>query len=236
MDSNFTDSSPSHHAVTVNNGVVIDGSVFKFGGGSGRFVASNSQYLSIPDSDDWYFGSGDFTIDFWVKFNSLPAAGNIQVLYCQAVDDSNKILLVIQNFSRLQWDFSAWVSGSITVEVTGNTTISTGSWHHVALVRSVNSWYIYEDGLQLNSPYTNANAMPDFAAQLSIGRYWSNLLFFDGWLDEFHVSKVAFWTSNFTPPTAPYDAWNVTFREVTNVLLSIPRMTDEVTQITMSGR
>jgi hypothetical protein len=30
---------------------------------------------------------------------------------------------------------------------------------------------------------------------------------FNGWLDEFRISKgIARWTSNFTPPTAPYDS------------------------------
>jgi len=32
----------------------------------------SSDYLSIPDSTDWDFGTGDFTIDFWMKW---PAHG-----------------------------------------------------------------------------------------------------------------------------------------------------------------
>ena len=41
-------------------------------GKDGKFFTLDgaSQYLTAPDSDDWYFGSGDFTLSMWVKTNS----------------------------------------------------------------------------------------------------------------------------------------------------------------------
>ena len=42
----------------------------KFGTASGEFKGSG-EYLSLADSDDWNVGSGDFTIDAWVKWNSV---------------------------------------------------------------------------------------------------------------------------------------------------------------------
>ena len=38
---------------------------------SGVFNGSNA-YLSLADSNDWDF-DGDFTIDFWVKWNGSPS-------------------------------------------------------------------------------------------------------------------------------------------------------------------
>ena len=49
-------------------------------GYAGVFNGSNT-YLSLADSDDWNFGSGDFTIDFWVRFNSLPSTGNLMCFF-----------------------------------------------------------------------------------------------------------------------------------------------------------
>jgi hypothetical protein len=47
----------------------------KFGTASGEFHGSGD-YLSLADSDDWNFGSGAFTIDFWVKFNKGNSASS----------------------------------------------------------------------------------------------------------------------------------------------------------------
>ena len=30
-----------------------------------------NDYVSVPDSDDWAFGTGDFTLEFWVKLNTV---------------------------------------------------------------------------------------------------------------------------------------------------------------------
>ena len=50
--------------------VEIDTVTKIFGVASGYFNGKTN-YLSIPDSSDWNFGTGDFTIDFWVMFESL---------------------------------------------------------------------------------------------------------------------------------------------------------------------
>ena len=62
--------------VTANGNARITTGQSEFGGASGLFDGSGD-YLSTPDSADWYFGTGDFTIDFWVRFNALPGSGTI---------------------------------------------------------------------------------------------------------------------------------------------------------------
>jgi len=42
----------------------------KIGSGSAEFKGGG-EYLSAPHSEDWYF-NGDFTVDFWARYNSLP--------------------------------------------------------------------------------------------------------------------------------------------------------------------
>ena len=63
--SNFRDSSLSNHAITAGGDVTHSTADMKFSGGSIKFD-SDGDYLSIPDSADWDFGNGDFTIDFWL--------------------------------------------------------------------------------------------------------------------------------------------------------------------------
>ena len=81
----FVDSSPSGKTVTAVGNAQIDTAQYKFGGASGLFDG-NGDYLSVPDSDDWYFGTGDFTIDAWARF------ANANVCHCicaQRADDNN---------------------------------------------------------------------------------------------------------------------------------------------------
>ena len=65
----FTDSSNSARTITANGDVVHSANASKFGSTSMYFDGSGD-YLSVPDSNDWDFGSGDFTIDFWIKLGT----------------------------------------------------------------------------------------------------------------------------------------------------------------------
>ena len=50
-------------------------------------------------------------------------------------------------------------------------------------------------------------SVPDASVPLEIARrnIGGSECYFNGWLDEFRVSKgIARWTANFTPPAAPY--------------------------------
>ena len=67
---NFEDSSVGHtedHTPTVY-GATIDTTIYKYGSGSGNFTGNS--YITFPDSVDWYFGSGAFTISIWFYINN----------------------------------------------------------------------------------------------------------------------------------------------------------------------
>ena len=73
----FTDSSDTSHTVTANGNAQIDTDQSKFGGASGLFDGTGD-YLSIPDSADWDFGTGDWTIDFLIRFNAITGRHGIK--------------------------------------------------------------------------------------------------------------------------------------------------------------
>lgn len=83
--------------------------------------------------------------------------------------------------------------------------IATGTWSHLAVVRSGNTWFAFQDGSQIGSK-TCTSAMPDSTGPLHIASDYLGGEALNGWLDEFRISKgVARWTTNFTPATARYD-------------------------------
>jgi hypothetical protein len=66
----FTDSSLTPKTVFANGDAKISTAQSKFGGSS-AYLDGNGDHLSIPNSSDFEFGSGDFTIEFWAYVTAL---------------------------------------------------------------------------------------------------------------------------------------------------------------------
>jgi hypothetical protein len=209
---------PTAKVITPNGGAFISTSVFKLGDASGSFTKASIQYLTTPDSPDWYFGTGDFTLDTWVYFNSLPGSDVYVVLMNQYIDGNHHweyYLWRNPTTGDLEWHFENCNNlvppgPEFTVYESRTTTLSTGQWYHVALARTGLNWYFFQDGalLTTNGGQTQDpdGDVSDFSTVLSIGGNYNRTDYLDGYLDELRISKgVARWTSAFTPPTARYD-------------------------------
>ena len=199
----FTDSSGSGHTVTRENAVTKTG-VKKFGTASGYF--DGTSLLTIPDSANWDYGAGDFTIDFWANLDLSQDHG----IFTQFVDNGNRVGMQIASNGFIELYVVEGTVNTIGVSAPAGSFI-TNTWQHVALVRYGNIWSIYVDGtdvLDTGSPDTSA--MPTLAADLLIGnyKYLAATKFALGYIDEFRISKgIARWTANFTPPTGGIDTY-----------------------------
>ena len=68
------DYSNSNHALTFNGNAKISSAQSYYNGGSSLYLdRSASTYVTMSDSDDWYLGTGDFTIKY--KFNLSSFSG-----------------------------------------------------------------------------------------------------------------------------------------------------------------
>jgi len=189
------DQSDSQHVVTLIGDPQFSTAESEFGGSSMRFDGI-SDNLSIPDHEDWDFESGNFTIDLWVRFNTV----SINQGFIMSDDYSNG------------FEFYWTPTTGATLWVRGQTGFSQGSaagwaintWYHVALVRNGNNWNIYRDGVSIAST-TNSYAMPNTSTPIFIGSGNNTGEFLNGYIDEFRITKgEARWTSNFPVPTSPY--------------------------------
>jgi hypothetical protein len=144
----FGDESSGSHAVTTYGDAQIDTANKKFGAGSASFDGSGD-YLSLPDSADWSFGSGDFTVDFWARFNDLTADPAMNFV-SQYVDNVNFWSVKKQSpapsiRNKLQMYFeSTGVKGDYRM-TWGWTDCAVNTWYHLAFVRSGNTGYIFID-------------------------------------------------------------------------------------------
>ncbi len=165
-----------------------------------------NEYLAYADSPDWDFSSGNFTIDFWAKFNSLPTylmglfeqrENDQNYTICQLYQESGVYYINFRNFK----DYGSYTGGFNVI--TSNLNLSTGTWYHFAFVKSGSSLGIYQDGNCICSGTVWATPGADIPAPFIVGKddYYGTTTYFDGSINEFRVSKgIARWTQEFTPP------------------------------------
>jgi hypothetical protein len=67
----FPDFSGKSHTVTPTGAAQVSTAQSVFGGASAKFSSSSSDNLKLDGSSDFSFGTGDFTIEQWVSFDTL---------------------------------------------------------------------------------------------------------------------------------------------------------------------
>jgi hypothetical protein len=193
----FTDSSASALSATAAGNVQIDTSQSKFGGASIQFDGTGD-YLQYNAPAGLAYGTGAFTIDFWLRLSS--SAGNNAILDTRPSVTNTAPYFVIYLFTN-KMKFH-----SNGVEISSTTTLSTNTWYHVAITRSGSTVRLFINGTEEASG-TYSNNFAAVANRPILGAEGFNLGngSLPGWIDEFHVQKgTAKWTANFTPPSTPY--------------------------------
>ena len=190
-------------AITFAGTAKIENTQSKIGATS-LFLDGNSDYVTVPDSADWAFGTGDFTIDCWARFSDLT---NKQVIVGQYVDSNNYWNIYKHSAPNANQIYFVFVSGGVEKGYYFNTSggsITVDTWHHIACVRNGTGAYIFIDGVSQTLTEQTAfstNDVGNIADVLDIG-YRNSTNYVDGYIDGLRITKgEALWTSNFTPPT-----------------------------------
>lgn len=180
-----------------NNEVQVSSVQSKFGSKSLYFNGTASLQMQ---SDSFVIGSSDLTVDWWeYRISNSGTSASINL-----IDDlgySNFLLrhqgtLLYSSSGGTSWDV---VSGPLVFPLIQN------QWVHTAVVKSGSEIRVYINGSIVYS-YTGPLTYSGLGRVL-IGRHGWNPPsdYFTGYIDEFRISNVARWTSDFTPPTEPYE-------------------------------
>jgi len=203
LDGDYSDVSDSNHTIATAGNPSFDSSIKKFGSDSINLDGSGD-YLGTDDHIDWYFGADDFTIDCWVYLTSATTVS----IYSQLANiglDNNRIMY---GFWTGYWNFYVRTSSVIIDVKVADSSPATGEWVHIALTRSGNNFRFFKNGNQIGTTQTSSAAVPNNIGPLRLGvcRLGGTFpIVMNGRMDEVRISKgIARWTSNFTPPTAPY--------------------------------
>lgn len=171
-------------------------------GGSSIYFDGSGDYLTLADSDDWNFGSGDFTIDCWI--NSSITSGYMQIIGQYDTVFGNSSFVFCVNSNRLCFVIvnSSQTNNAINYTATSGD-VCNGNNNHVCLSRSGSNYRIFLNGQQVGTTQTSSESLPNTSTILKIGKLRDDTTwYFNGYLSHIRITKgIARWTSNFTPPS-----------------------------------
>jgi Concanavalin A-like lectin/glucanases superfamily len=103
----------------------------------------------VPDNAGLQMGSGDFTIEFWINYNSITG---YQTPFSKGYTAAGDILLQTGNGNGIM---VVYLSGSAVI--TESTGAVIGQWYHYALVRSGTTVTLYRDGVSRGTATSSVN-------------------------------------------------------------------------------
>ena len=162
-------------------------------------------------SSMYFDGTGDWLRAPSVTALSLNADFTIELWFYRAVSGSNYFFTLGDSFASSGIEGYIGSAGaalnvfsSNAVQITSATTPSVSAWSHIAVVRSGSTVTLYLNGTSLGTWTSSATFS---------GAFYAGAEFYSGsvtgsanaYIQDLRITKgVARYTSNFTPPTAPF--------------------------------
>jgi hypothetical protein len=172
---------------------VASTTVAKNGTSSLRFFGDGSR-LKLSHSDTLNFGTGDFTIEYWIYYTSLSG---YQTQYTRGY--TGGILIQTGN-----GDGRAQIYAASGTPIAESSSPATNTWIHYAFVRNNGTVTIYKNGTSVATGTATGNVNfygpAAFGANIVEGSGQTDGFYpVNGYMDNIRVSRFARYTSNFTP-------------------------------------
>ena len=162
-----------------NNGTPTNGPIFSSdNGGYFTFDGSNDQ-IDCGSSDDFAFGTGDFTIEFWCNPDTVGTEGIISISSTGTNATTNWQFRY--GSSKVRWIYSS------SSDIISNSTVSTGEWTHVVATRSGTTLTLYINAVSEGTGSSSANLSDNGTLRIGCTRGQTN--FFDGKISNVKLYK-----------------------------------------------
>ena len=205
----FTDSSIYNQTIVNAGNVVISTASKQFGTGSFYTNGSVGNYYLSVTSSALMFGSANFTIEFWMNPSDATSVVRNQRMM-------GNLPLGLYNSGAWAMGFNTGDGGKFHIDInnvgtlTATTAMVSGTWYHIALVRSGSTWYFFQNGVQQATATSTASfdnggtARPVYIGWSGYSTTSANE-YYNGYIDEIRFTNgIALYTSGFTVPTAPF--------------------------------
>ena len=175
-----------------------------FGGASALFDGT-TDYLQTGNTTNLDLGSGDFTIEFRIRFNAVDA---LYVPICQragtGIAAGEWWCEVTAAEDEMYWGFRNTAGTQYYVNLSfAASAFAINTWYHIALVRYNNNLQLYQAGSAVGSA-TAVTGSFGTGGNITIGALGQSSFSLNGYMDEIRISNVARYTGNFTVPTQSF--------------------------------
>ena len=172
-----------------------------FYGRSGAFYFDgNADYIDLSATTDFNFGTGDFTIEFWMYSGVNSTDGFYRRLWMTDGPTGNAVGNFQIAIVATTGVINLWEDGS-GLDLLGTTDVTTSIWNHIAAVRSGSTLKLYVNGREdASTTYTTAISPNSGSPRPRIGNYnaGSGQGDYNGYLQDYRVYKgVAKYTEEF---------------------------------------
>ena len=185
------DNSMMNDLETVGNAAVST-SVKKYGAASMYFDGTGDALYATSQATT--FGTGDFTLEFWVYFNAVNN-GVVKYIYDMRNSGSTTASFLAQESSNA-WTFWNGAGSVLSTGFTGSTFAAT-TWTHVAICRSSGTTKFFVNGTQTGSV---ADTSSYANSTLIVGARYNYANELNAYIDDFRITKYARYTTAFTVP------------------------------------
>ena len=197
---NFTNAG-IYDAAVQNNGVTAGSAQtsitqYKWSPTSMRFNGT-TDYLTMPVSPGFAFGTGNFTIEAWI-YNTSGAATSKNI-FSNWGGASESYQFYLRTNNRLVWQVNNQNSPD-----TAALAVSVNAWNHVAWTRSGSTAYLHINGVLQDTTALTNSANGGEIPRVGAGQSGTQL--FSGYIQDLRVTKgiARYGAVNFTPPTAAF--------------------------------
>ena len=175
-------------------------------GGSSLLLDGNSDYLTISDTYwNTAINSGDWTVEFWVRFAALGSNEELIGNRGDVGGDSSNgwaLRKTTSNNIILYW-YEGGQFNYLNNSQGTQTALSADTWYHIAVTRSGNTWKLFLNGTAEDTVTDSGTIVTGTGNRLFIGNFGVNYL--NGYMDDLRITVgQARYTSNFTAPTSAH--------------------------------
>ena len=213
LNTTVTDSSASPNTVTrVSNQSTGWVSPYQTDGYWGNYLSA-SNYISTAASASLASNTSSFTLEFW--YNSTATGNGRSAGNCSGPFGANNWVCASNNTAGKLEFFVYNYNPSVPMFSSSSSTVaSDGSWHHIVLVRSTNTWAMFIDGIRQGSSITSSVSFNGTSSPLLIG--------FSGASPETAISFIGYISNfRFVNGSAQYDPTQTTITVPTSPLASV---------------
>ena len=167
-----------------------DSLTYRTNTGSVYFTGSASR-IDFPADDRFDFGTGDYTVEAWIRPSAVTGVQRIIDLRASGSDTA---ISVFMSGTSLRLGV-----GAADVIIATNAITTANNWYHIAVSRTSATTKLFVNGTQVGSDYNDTNDYSDRA--IKIGASYTNGEVYTGHIDSLIIrSGIASYSGVFTPP------------------------------------